>query len=335
MITFSATFYDGVRSTGVSVRLEVSDDGVLSIHGLDALQTYALKDVEIEARLGNTVRKITLPGGATCESLDHERLDELLSRTKRGLAGAWLYRVESTWRVAIFSAVLLVVLVIAGTRWGIPVAAKFLAQAIPQELAYDLGRGTLAMLDDTLLHPSVLTQERRVDLSKRFARIAKNYQVLPLTLHFRRGIGPNAFALPNGAVIVTDELVGLAKDDLEIDSVILHEIGHVDRRHALRMALETSSVAILVSTYLGDVSQLSALSSTLPGIVAQQHYSREHETEADDFAMEQMDRLGIPRRHFARILSALDSALGQQKNRKTEYLDSHPATMERIRRFGG
>jgi Zn-dependent protease with chaperone function len=335
MITFSATFFDGVRSTGIPVRLEVNDEGILSIHGLDVLQTYALKDVELEARLGNTVRKITLPGGATCESSDHERLDELLHSSRRGRAGTWLHRVESTWRVAIVSAAILILLVIAGTRWGIPVAAKYLAQAIPQELAYDLGRGSLAMLDDTLLHPSALTQERRFDLSKRFARIAKNYQVLPLTLHFRRGIGPNAFALPNGAVIVTDELVGLAKDDLEIDSVILHEIGHVDRRHALRMALETSSFIILVSTYLGDVSQLSALSSSLPGIVAQQHYSREHETEADDFAMQQMDRLGIPRSHFARILSALDNALGHEKNRKTEYLDSHPATMERIRRFRG
>jgi Zn-dependent protease with chaperone function len=335
MIAFSAEYFDGVKSTGIRVRLELNGEGILSIHGLDTLQTYALKDIEVEARLGNTVRKITLPDGATCESSDHAMLDELLRCSRRGRAGTWLHQVESTWRVAIFSAVLLIVFVIVGTRWGIPLAAKSLAQAIPQAMAYDLGRGSLAMLDNTLLHPSTLSAERQGELLKRFKRIAKNYEVLPLTLHFRRGIGPNAFALPNGAVIVTDELVGIAKDDLEIDSVILHEIGHVDRRHALRMALETSSVVILISTYLGDVSQISTLSSTLPGIVAQQHYSREHETEADDFAMRQMDRLGIPRHHFARILSALDTALGQQKNRKTDYLDSHPATMERIRRFRG
>jgi len=38
------------------------------------------------------------------------------------------------------------------------------------------------------------------------------------TLNFRKGgaIGPNAFALPDGTLIVTDELVALAGDDAEM-----------------------------------------------------------------------------------------------------------------------
>ena len=58
----------------------------------------------------------------------------------------------------------------------------------------------------------------------------------------------------DGTVLVTDELVELAKNDDEIISVLAHEIGHLQRRHALRMALESSAIAVLASAYLGDVT---------------------------------------------------------------------------------
>ena len=48
-------------------------------------------------------------------------------------------------------------------------------------------------------------------------------------LEFRHGgyIDANAFALPSGIIVMTDELVELAKSDDELISVLAHEIGHV------------------------------------------------------------------------------------------------------------
>jgi Zn-dependent protease with chaperone function len=139
--------------------------------------------------------------------------------------------------------------------------------------------------------------------------------------------------LPDGTVIATDELVGLAKDDQEVLAVLAHEIGHVHHRHSLRMALESSTVVLLVSTYLGDVTQLTTLSASLPGVYAQARYSREHETEADTFALRHLDRSGISHRRFADILRALQTAAGPDPDRGLQYLASHPPTSERIRRF--
>lgn len=333
MIAFSANYYDGIVSQVVEVRVELDDSGTLHVFGLPQPAAYTLAEVRVAPRLGNTLRKITLPDGATCETLDHAALDELLRRAGRGQAGALVHRLESTWRAAILATVVLVAFVIVGIRWGIPIVARRVAEAIPDAMAFDIGRGTLALLDQSMLKPTQLTAQRQAELTTGFGAMADEYPELPLELHFRRGVGPNAFALPDGSVIVTDELVALAKDDNEIQSVLMHEIGHVHHRHALRMALESSTVVILVSTYLGDVTQLSTLSSALPGIIAQSHYSREHETEADSFALLYLDRSGIPRKHYANILRALQNIVGKDPDRGMQYLASHPPTSERIRRF--
>ncbi len=57
-----------------------------------------------------------------------------------------------------------------------------------------------------------------------------------MTVEFRASpiIGANAFALPGGIVIVTDQLMQLAEHDDEILAVLAHEIGHVKHRHVLR-----------------------------------------------------------------------------------------------------
>jgi Zn-dependent protease with chaperone function len=244
-----------------------------------------------------------------------------------------VHALESSGRTAFIAVVLLVLLMGAGAKWGIPFAASRVANAVPPALAYDLGRGTLQALDKIMLKPSELTDEQKAPLEHEFEGMAAHYPDLPLTLTFRRGVGPNAFALPDGTVVATDELVKLAKNDKEVMAVLAHEIGHVHHRHSLRMALESSTVLLLVSTYLGDVTQLTTLSASLPGVYAQAHYSREHETEADTFALEYLDQTGIAHHYFADILRALQKEAGGDAEHGLQYLASHPPTTERIRRF--
>lgn len=333
MISFSAKYFDGVVSDSVDVHVELGDTNMLRVIGLPEVIEHPLETIRVAPRLGNTQRKITLPDGAVCESLDHPALDTLARRVGRGRGGTLVHWLESTWRAALLAAVVLVGLVAVGVRWGIPWAARQIAQAIPASMTYDLGRGTLAILDQTVLHPSGLSEERQEELEAGFVDMAEKYPDLPLELSFRRANAPNAFALPDGSVIVTDELVALAKDDQEIFAVIAHEIGHVHHRHAIRAALESSTVLMLVSAYLGDVTQISMLSGALPGIIAQARYSRELETEADTFALEYLDRAHIPRRHYATILRALEQSVGRDPNGGMQYLASHPPTSERIHRF--
>lgn len=328
-----ATYYDGATSAARAVEVRVDELGVLHVEGLEAPLSHPVASVVISPRLGNTVRSLRFPDGAKCESDDHEGLAELEQRAGRGRSGRILHELESSWRYVLGATLLLVLVGVVGTKWGIPLLARRAADAVPPALAYDLGRGTLEVLDRSLLEPSTLPEADGERLRETFARMAAQYPDLPLYLEFRRGIGPNALALPNGTVIATDELVKVAKNDEEIMAVLAHEIGHVHHRHSLRMALESSAVVMLISTYLGDVTQLTTLSASLPSVYAQAHYSREHESEADTFALRYLDESGIPHRRFADILRALQAESGADPDHGLQYIASHPPTSERIRRF--
>src|SRR5690606_15157282 len=99
-----------------------------------------------------------------------------------------------------------------------------------------------------VLEPSRLAPERQAALRARFEALVAHMPALPAryahyapryTLDFRRGLGANAFALPGGAIVVTDGLVEAARaaglQDDAIAGVLAHEIGHVAHRHTTRM----------------------------------------------------------------------------------------------------
>ena len=77
-----------------------------------------------------------------------------------------------------------------------------------------------------------------------------------MSLAFRRGrdLGANAFALPDGVIVFTDELIGLLESDAEILAVFAHEYGHVVERHSLRQILQDSAIAVLSFLLIGEAT---------------------------------------------------------------------------------
>jgi len=141
-----------------------------------------------------------------------------------------------------------------------------------------------------------------------------------------------------------DELVELTKDDNEIIAVLAHERGHVERRHAMRMVLQSSVVGLVLAWYVGDVSGLLA---TAPAIIMQAKYSRDMEREADVYAEQTLQINGLSPCLLASILDKLEAAHlaamkekdkeeqpaagAGKRNEAMDYLASHPATRERKR----
>ena len=146
----------------------------------------------------------------------------------------------------------------------------------------------------------------------------------------RRGgkIGANAFALPDGTVGLTDELVEKAQTLSEVELVFAHELGHVVNRHGLRHVLQSSTVAQLIMAITSDVSSAAALASALPTLLVGKHYSREFEKDADRVAYDYAISRGISPRHFINLLDRLsdtDSDLG--------FLSTHPSVEDRSQIF--
>ena len=141
---------------------------------------------------------------------------------------------------------------------------------------------------------------------------------------------------------MTDELVRLAGHEDEVIAVLAHELGHVHGRHALRSILQHSATVVLIAVATGDLASLSALSATLPTLLLEMKYSRAFEIEADDYAAALLPHLGIAPDRLAAILERLEISAMLQRvdsedsggdNVLLDYVSTHPATEERVRRL--
>ena len=225
-------------------------------------------------------------------------------------------------------------LVVAGYRYGIPIVAEVAADQVPDSVLQTIGQGMFKAMDAEVFAATQLPKAQRDRLLDRFATLTqpRTRRSSPYQVLFRHSdqVGPNAMALPSGIVVVTDGLVELAKADEEVIAVLAHEVGHVERRHGLRLVLQNSLLSLAVAWFVGDPGSLSAAA---PTVLLEAKYSRDVEREADAYAVALLDANGIARRHFAQILARLEQARpqGESDGRGvSSYLSTHPVTAERL-----
>lgn len=337
--SFPAAFYDGLTSAQRAVVVTVSPSTqVLTVAWDDHQLEVPFAQVRIDARLGNTARCIYLPGDALLETADNDAVDRFELARHGSRAGLRAHALEQSWPWALGAAALVAVLLAVGFRWGVPWLARKVSEQVPPEAAYEVGKGALEALDKAMFEPSALPAAERERVEALLGRVAKDSPGLPLHLECRKAGQPNAFALPDGTVIVTDEFVSLAKSDEELLAVLAHEAGHVKHRHALRLALENSAIGLVAFAYLGDASQLAGIIAGLPTLLAHAHFSQAHETEADTEALTYLRGHGLKTAAFADILERMTAWTPTGKpptkpQRWMSYLESHPGTDERARRF--
>lgn len=325
-----ARYFDGRSSRPRTVLLDWQD-GLLTLRDTaenTILRQHLLQDVEVAEELGHGPRLLRLPEGGLCEIGDRTNLAALLERA--GHRESMVSRGQRNLKLALFAAVALIVIAAAGYRWGVPLAADAVAARLPAGLAEKTGQETLELLDEHWLKPSRLPGARREALRTQFSALQPPPGQAPAwRLHFRASpqVGANAFALPGGDIILTDELVALARDDREIMAVLAHELGHQHYRHGLRNALQGIIVGAAVTAWLGDISTaLAGLSSA----VLEARYSREFEQEADTYAARMLQHNNLSPEWLATALQRLEQAHASKAEGTPSLLSSHPHTAERI-----
>ncbi len=332
MTEIRGQFYDGQNSARHDVEVRIGIDGVVRIAGGGQTRDYRLAETDISERIGNTPRVLRFADGSACEIADNDAVDAALEQLQATSAQHRVHRLESRWHYAIVAGIALVVIAWAAIQFGIPAAAKQVALALPASTDHALGRESLELLDRAMFEPSELAPERQAALRGRFDAITQGLEDgHDYRLEFRRGneVGANAFALPSGIVVMTDELVELAESDDELSAVLAHEVGHVVHRHSLRMLLQNSATSILMLTLVGDISSASVLVASVPTVLVQAKHSRQFEAEADDYAYAWLDRAGISRRHFGALLERLEKEYGDEDF--PSWISSHPPTAQRVR----
>jgi len=357
-------YYDGHTARAHTAELHVNNRGELELNpGLRPATAFT--DITISSQVGNTPRRIKFSDGGLFETTDHESVDQWLKSWNR--SPGWTHHLESKMAYALSALFLVVAFIGVSITWGIPWSSKYIAEALPASITASLGDSALESLDKLVFYPSKLSPERTAELQAQFLELlppeSKRYEY---QLLFRGGgkIGPNAFALPNGTIIMTDELVAIAKLDEELHAIVLHEIGHLHHRHSLRQIITHTSLVALTTTLIGDITAAGTLIAGIPNVLMEAGFSREMETEADTYALQQMQKIGLDTEHFANIMERLQLATfndednEQRKNNKgnidnsaaddqddqddknplnmskaLDFFSSHPLTKDRIARF--
>jgi Zn-dependent protease with chaperone function len=320
-------YFDGHTSAPQPARIDIGADRVLRLVTPQETRQVPLDVVRISDRIGEVPRRVTFEDGATFESPENDAIDAALEAAGQGGFARRLDRWERFWGVALAALVAVAILSWAFVRFGMPPLAEAVARALPHSVDESIGAQGLELLDETLLEPTALPEPRQAALRDRLRALAEaagdghDYR-----LEFRSGkrVGPNAFALPSGIIVVTDELVGLAERDEEIEAVLAHEVGHVRGRHSLRILLQNAGVAALALAVLGDVGTASSLAAAVPVMLVQAKHSRDFEREADAYSRQWLRAQGLAESHFDDMLCRLardDAGLA--------YLSSHPPLGER------
>ena len=194
------------------------------------------------------------------------------------------------------------------------------------------GRGTLSVLDATLLGPSDLEVARRNEISAAFENLVAVAGIEgQARLYFRGGghIGANAFALPGAHVVITDELVRVAETTDMAAAVLAHEIAHAELRHPSRMVYRAGGIALVLLLVAGDAGSLVEEALGLGALVLQAGYSRNFERQADDRAAQLLTTTGRDPENLAAMLTRLLEDCGPACE-GGGWLSTHPALAERI-----
>lgn len=325
-IQVAGLYFDGVTSRAHPVVLSAAA-GMARLRGDISLQC-PLAALKVSQRVRNGVRRISFADGAVLETTDLAGLEALLTAT--GFQDGIVIRAQHSWRAVLVALVLTVLTLGAGYRFGIPAAARLIAFALPASVERSVGTDAMAFLDKVAFAATTLASAQREAIIRRFAlvtaydRNAPTYRIV-----FRKSrIGPNAFALPSGDIVLTDEIVRLQDNDDAIIGILGHELGHLRQRHMMRRLIQ-GSVSAAVATLL--VGEVSAIAVNLPTVLVDLAYSRDAEREADDEAVALLKANGISREPFAQLFETLAKKDGGAPS--SAYLSSHPAPAERIERI--
>jgi predicted Zn-dependent protease len=154
---------------------------------------------------------------------------------------------------------------------------------------------------------------------------------IPYRFHVVDTDDVNAFAVPGGYLYVNRGLIEAADTESELAGVISHEIGHIVGRHSARQMTQQIGIAGVASLLLGE--NPGQLQQMVAGLVANgtlMSYSRDMESEADRYGVNQMYRVGLDPMGLATFFDKLKAMSGGGSPSGLEtFFSTHPAPGDR------
>ena len=206
--SLQAELFDGHSLLAHPAWLRVSS-GTAYVGGLDqAVELeFPVSSLSVSPRVPGAPRYVTLPNAAQLLCADVAWLDSLPGASRSEGPVAWL---EHRIWVALFAVLCTVAGVAASYVFVLPRVAEGIVSHISPARERDFGERTLRTFDRNLTRPSAADYEDVREVRQGFKILAAELppeQSVRLEFRSAGALGANAFALPGGIVVVTDEML--------------------------------------------------------------------------------------------------------------------------------
>ncbi|WP_318385518.1 M48 family metallopeptidase [Enterobacter sp.] len=306
-------------------------DAAVTLHVDAGSQTWPLAELTVSDALGDIPLSLTFADGGRFVPADDSLFRQWYFRHRRPGLIHQLEQHKRSVLAMLFGSVLAGVFYV----WCLlPLLSNLIAQQLPVSIEQQLGRYSATYLESQGLTQSKLSATRQQQLQTLFR------EVIPKDMRDRPGLrlrimhfpmGANAFMLPDGTLILSDQLVQLAKSDDALAAVMLHETGHYRYRHSMQMVVRSSLISITMMWVMGDVSGVGDTLLQSAVLLNEMRFSRSMESEADEFALEEMQRQGRSLTAMLQIFTALgEDGKEESKWALPDWLSTHPAMEERL-----
>lgn len=214
---------------------------------------------------------------------------------------------------------------------GIPYAADPLARAMPEKYRTQIADISWSQVDTFTAQCDDADEATRIlnDLAYRIMERSGVPKRDNIWITIADAGFPNAFALPDDSIIVTDELIGMAEHPDELTGVLAHEIAHIEHNHIMKNVIRQIGAGIFFDVVFGGAGagQAVAIASVnLAGL----RFSRDDERDADSRGMDYLDAASISTAGIARMFDRFEAyAADEGAGDIPTMLSTHPASQER------
>ena len=329
-----ADWFDGQSARRIAAEIWFDESKRLRAQNADGeTRAAALADLQISPRVADVPRRIVFADGVWLSIADNDFVDDALAQTGGARAARFLHLFESRRRWIAVCALLVAVSGWGVWAWGAPLAARGIAASFSQETLAAASTRLYEELRGRLLDKSELAADDKARAESAFAAVVADLRPTldpafdyRLRLH-KAGFG-NAFALPDGLIIMTDKMVAVG-GDWGLRAVFAHEIAHIEERHSIRLFLRSATTAGLALLLFGDVSGVAVGLWQLKN-------SRDFEIKADCFAYNYLRANGVSWHVFTDVLQRIKG--GGEKRTKSDFIrlagdifSTHPDNEARAR----
>ena len=332
LVRVPGRYFDGKSASRREVQVTLKASGIEIVEPDGAIVTWSYSELKAPERLpgrgGVRISNRAAPDAQLIVETPefYGQLMRLLPRFG-GRLGRWR---EHKGEIALVT--LLVVAVVGGGIFGIPLLSRPLARVIPYSWQQQLGEMVLPQITGSA---ETCTEAAGVEALQ---RMLSRFELPPelranITVRIIKHPMVNAFAAPGGQIVFMNGLIQEAKSVDEVAGVLAHELGHVVERHPTASAIRVIGVMTLLDLIMGDGSAVIEALSEAGSLLLLTAYSRTDEAAADKIALDMLEKADIDTGGLAAFFGRLakkhniDSTL-------LSYISTHPSSAEREKLAG-